>query len=150
MIACNDLRTGNIILVNNCLRRVNSISNSQTLTDQALVGVESANYEEKEHYPEADIQPVLMSEAILEQCHFTYRQHFKFWQLITTDGVRTEMNIDSDYNFLDFMRRPVVKSIKSLHQLQNIYYMLFDKELDFDVETTVVVDGLVRSNVSLN
>jgi hypothetical protein len=145
MIACHELRTGNIILVNNRLRRVTMIGNSHTLTDQSLVGVESITNEENENFPIADIQPVPMSEAVLQQCNFTYQQHFKCWQLISTDGGRREMDIDADYNLIDFMRRPVVKSIKSLHQLQNIYYMLFDKEMDFDVETTIVVDGTVRS-----
>jgi len=34
--------------------------------------------------------------------------------------------------------------------LQNIYYMLFNKEMDFDVETTMVVDGTVRGMVNRN
>jgi translation elongation factor P/translation initiation factor 5A len=150
MIPCHDLRTGNIILVNNRLRKVTMISNSHTLTDQSLVGVESINYEENENYPVEDIQPVPMSEAVLQQCNFTYQQHFKFWQLISTDGGRMEMDIDPNYNLIDFMRRPMVKNIASLHQLQNIYYMLFNKEMDFDVETTVVVDGTVRGVVNKN
>jgi len=150
MIPCHDLRTGNIILVNDRLRRVTMISNSHTLTDQSLVGVESITNEENESYPVQDVQPVPMSEAVLQQCSFTYHQYFKFWQLIGTDGGRREMDIDSDYNLIDFMRRPVVKNIQSLHQLQNIYYMLFNKEMDFDVETTMVVDGTVRGMVNRN
>jgi len=150
MIPCYELRTGNIILVNNRLRRVNMISNSETLTDQSLVGVESAGYQENENYPVQDIQPVLMSEAVLEQCQFTYHSYFKFWQLISTEGTRTEMDIDPDYNLIDYMRRPVVKKIASLHQLQNIYYTLHGKELNFDVETAVVVDGTVRGVVHTN
>ena len=145
MIACHDLRTGNIILVNNSLRKVTMISNSETLTDQSLVGVESIGYERKEHYPVQVVQPVPMSDAILQQCNFIYQRRFKFWQLINTDGEQTEMHIDPDYNLIDFMRRPVVKNISSLHQLQNIHYMLFNKELDFDVDTTVVVNGTVTS-----
>jgi hypothetical protein len=144
MIPCHDLRTGNIILVNNRLRKVNMISNSETLTDQSLVGVESIGYQENENYPVHDIQAVPMSEAVLEQCHFTYHPYFKFWQLISIEGSRTEMDIDSDYNLIDFMRRPMVKNIQSLHQLQNIYYMLHGKELDFDVDTTVLVHGVMR------
>ena len=70
-----------------------------------------------------------------------YHQHFNFWQLINTDGRRTEMDIDPDYTLIDFMRRPIVKNIASLHQLQNLYYMLFNKELDFDVDAKVVTDG---------
>jgi hypothetical protein len=148
MIACHDLRTGNIILVNNRLRKVTMISNSETLTDQSVVGVESINDKGKENYPVEDLQPVPMSEAILQQCNFIYRDHFKFWQLISAVGERTEMDIDPDFNLIDFMRRPVVKKIAALHQLQNIYYMLHGKELDFDVATTVVVNGTVKSRVN--
>ena len=39
----------------------------------------------------------------------------------------TEMDIDPDYTLIDFMRRPIVKNIASLHQLQNLYYMLLIK-----------------------
>jgi hypothetical protein len=121
------------------------ISNSHTLTDQPLVGVESITNEENESYPVQDVQPVPMSTAILEQCHFIYHSYYKFWQLISSEGSRSEMNIDSDYTLIDFTRRPIVKHISSLHQLQNIHYMLFNKELDFDVDTTIVVNGTVRS-----
>jgi translation elongation factor P/translation initiation factor 5A len=148
MIPCHDLRTGNIVLVNNRLRKVNMISNSETLTDQSLVGVQSIGYTENENYPVEEIQPVPMSTAILEQCHFTYHSYFKFWQLISSEGSRSEMDIDSDYTLIDFMRRPIVKHISSLHQLQNIHYMLFNKELDFDVDTTIVVNGTVRGMVN--
>ncbi|RYF81441.1 MAG: hypothetical protein EON98_12375, partial [Chitinophagaceae bacterium] len=123
MIPCHELRTGNIILVNNRLRRVSMICNSRTLTDQPLVGVEGLQQEVHENYPAGEIQPVPLSDNVLQQCNFVYRDHFQFWQLVSTDGGRTEMDIDRDYNLIDFMRRPVVKNIASLHQLQNIYYM---------------------------
>ncbi len=41
------------------------------------------------------------------------------------------MDIDRDYNVIDFMRRPLVRSITSLHQLQNIYFSLKGKEIGF-------------------
>lgn len=150
MIPCHDLRTGNIVLVNNRLRKVTMISNSQTMTDQSVVGVESITYNEVETYPAQDIHPVPMSEAILQQCHFSYRAHYKFWQLVSTEGERNEMDIDADYNLIDFMRRPIVKKISSLHQLQNLHYMLFDKELDFDADTTAPVTSAVENNVRSN
>lgn len=150
MIPCHDLRTGNIVLVNNRLRKVTMIRNSQTLTDQSMVGVESLSNEENENYPVDDIQPVPMNEALLQECNFNYQPHFKFWQLISSDGERKEMDIDSDYNLIDFMRRPMVKNIGSLHQLQNIYYMLFNKELNFDADTTSVVNGTVRGLATNN
>ena len=150
MIACHELRTGNIIVVNNRLRKVSMISNSETLTDYSIVGVESITSKENEKYQVEDIQPVPLNEAILEQCHFNYHDYFKFWQLINTDGRRTEMDIDSDYNLIDFMRRPIVRKIASLHQLQNIHFMLFNEELDFDLDTTVIVNGTVRRMPSTN
>lgn len=150
MIPCHDLRIGNIILVNNRLRKVTMISNGHTLTDLSLVGVESINYDKNESYPAEDIQPVPMSEAVLQQCSFTYQQHFKFWRLVNTEGGRKEMNIDAGFNLIDFTRRPIVKNIQSLHELQNIYYMLFKEEMDFDVDTTIVVDGIVRGIVRQN
>jgi hypothetical protein len=140
MIPCHDLRTGNIILVNNRLRKVSTISNSSSLADHSSVGVESITSEENENYAVEDIQPVPMSEAVLQQCNFIFRDYFKFWQLVSKGQPRTEMNIDLDYNIIDFMRRPVVKNVTSLHQLQNIYYMLHGKELDFDVDPIEVAE----------
>jgi hypothetical protein len=32
---------------------------------------------------------------------------------------------------LDFMRKPILKKLTSLHQLQNIYFLLKGRELQF-------------------
>ena len=117
--------------------KVSSISNNNTHTDRSSVGVESITNEETETYNVENINPVLVTDAILQQCNFIFHDYFKFWQLISSGPPRTEMDIDQDYNIIDFMRRPVVKKIASLHQLQNIYYMLHGKELDFDADTVV-------------
>ena len=149
MIPCHDLRTGNIILVNNRLRKVVSISNSYTLTDHSTVGVESITNEEPETYAVQHIEPVLLTGAILQQCNFVFYDYFKFWQLIGSGQLRTEMNIDLDFNILDFMRRPIIKKVSSLHQLQNIYYMLHGTELNFDVDTVAgaeIPENLVTAN----
>jgi hypothetical protein len=54
----------------------------------------------------------------------------KLWQLVNgKEENRSEMDIDRDYNVICFMRRPLVKKGTSLHQLQNIYFMLKGKEL---------------------
>jgi len=137
MIPCHDLRTGNIILVNNRLRKVFAIVNSNMLSDHSSVGVESITNGESDNYPVENINPVLLTDAVLQQCNFVFREYFKFWQLVSTSQPRTEMNIDLDYNIIDFLRRPVIKKITSLHQLQNIYYILNGKELDFDVDTII-------------
>jgi len=58
--------------------------------------------------------------------------YFKFWQKAeSVNRKKTEMDIDKDYNLIDFMRRPVVKNIVSLHQLQNLYFSLKGKEIGF-------------------
>jgi hypothetical protein len=133
MIPCHELRTGNIILVNNRLRKVSTITNSHSLADHSSVGVESITNGEPDNYPVENIDPVVLTDLILQQCSFVYHKYFKFWQLIR--GIaerRSEMDIDRDYNIIDFMRKPVVKKVTSLHHLQNIYYMLNGKELVFD------------------
>jgi hypothetical protein len=48
------------------------------------------------------------------------------------------MDVDTDYNVIDFMRKPVVKRVSSLHQLQNVYFMLKGKELHFQQEETAL------------
>lgn len=65
MIHCHDLRTGNIILVNNRLRRVATINNSNTLTDHSSVGVESITNEGPDHYSVENIGPVPITDDIL-------------------------------------------------------------------------------------
>ncbi|HYO22360.1 MAG TPA: hypothetical protein VER36_08125 [Flavisolibacter sp.] len=145
MIPCHDLRTGNIILVNNRLRKVSTITNSNTLTDRSSIEVESVTDEASEVYPVESIDPVPLTDAILQQCSFVFRNYFRFWQLVSAGQPRTEMNIDMDYNIIDFMRRPVVKKVASLHQLQNIYYMLHGRELDFDVDTVALDEAQKNS-----
>jgi hypothetical protein len=94
------------------------------------VELESGSGETGREISIADIAPVPLTDAVLQEHNFVYHDYFKFWQLI--DGQeenRSEMDIDRDYNLIDFMRRPVVKKIGSLHQLQNVYFMLKGKEL---------------------
>ncbi|MFL5742147.1 MAG: hypothetical protein ACJ75B_18130 [Flavisolibacter sp.] len=137
MIPCHDLRTGNFILVNNRMRKISAISNGNTNNLPSLVGVESITNAEAEEFSTENIDPVLLTDAILQQCNFIFHNYFRFWQLVNPGPPRTEMDIDLDYNIIDFMRRPLVKNIPSLHQLQNVYYMLHGKELEFDVNTLV-------------
>lgn len=132
MIPCHDLRTGNIILVNNQLRKVSTITNSRSLVDHSSVGVDRITDDGTDNYPVENIDPVRLTDAILQQCNFVYHDYFKFWQLISgQEESRSEMDLDRDYNVLDFMRKPIVKRVASLHQLQNIYFLLKGKELPY-------------------
>lgn len=126
MISCYELRLGNHLVVNGSLQQVSSITRNTVFTVDSKQ--ESAQTIESDL---EKVEPVPLSTTVLSQCGFVYHEYFKFWQLITTDS-RSEMDIDSDYHVLDFMRKPVLKRLTSLHQLQNIYFMLKGRELKYD------------------
>jgi len=124
MISCYELRLGNHVLVNNNVHKVCAITKTTVFTVDAD---ESKEQIAAEHRLE-DVQPVPVTDTILQECGFLYQEYFKFWQLVTT-GSRSEMDIDNDYDLIDFMRRPIVKKLQSLHQLQNLYFLLKGQEL---------------------
>lgn len=127
MISCYELRIGNYVLVDENLQEILIIANKTASTTSIDENNEQAGSEHSlEH-----IQPVPLTDDILKQCGFVYHDYFKFWQLITT-GIRSEMNISPDYEVIDFMRKPILKKLTSLHQLQNIYFMLKGRELKFE------------------
>ena len=124
MISCYELRIGNYVLVNGNFQQVFAINRTV-----AFVAEEDNEQMASEHNLE-NVQPIPLTEDILRQCGFVYHDYFKFWQLITT-GIRSEMNISPDYEVIDFMRKPILKKLTSLHQLQNIYFLLKGRELQF-------------------
>jgi len=123
MISCYELRLGNQVLVNKKPQQVSMINKTSVST----IDTEGKEPVTGEHSLEK-VQPVPMTDDILKQCGFTFHPYFKFWQLINTDP-RSEMNIDHDYAVLDFMRKPIGKTLTSLHQLQNVYFLLMGREL---------------------
>jgi len=124
MISCNELRLGNRVLVDKNLQQVSMITGTAVFTIDAEEGLEQAASE----HSSDQIEPVPLTDEVLKQCGFVYHDYFKFWQLVTT-GIRSEMDIDSDYDVIDFMHKPIVKQLASLHQLQNVYFMLKGREL---------------------
>lgn len=126
MISCYELRIGNYVLVDEILEEVLVISGKTASTRE----VKENNDQDGSEQSLEHIQPVPLTDDILKQCGFVYHDYFKFWQLITT-GIRSEMNINPDYEVIDFMRKPILKKLSSLHQLQNIYLMLKGRELNF-------------------
>ncbi|HZH99970.1 MAG TPA: hypothetical protein VEX63_02420 [Flavisolibacter sp.] len=131
MLLCNEIRIGNYILINKEIRQVTMINNDPGFADVPMIG-----FKEKEdnfiscHHEH--VTPVPLTNEVLQQCGFTYHSYFHFWQLISSEsGTRVEMDIDLDYNLIDYMRRPIVKKLHSLHQLQNLYFALKGTELVF-------------------
>lgn len=126
MIPNRELRIGNLVLAGEKQHEISMIDQRSSTVAMAAVDKTAISSE----YALGDILPVVLTDDVLQQCGFTYHAYFKFWQLVEgTDGNRSEMNIDPDYNLIDFMRKAVVKKIGSLHQLQNIYFLLKGKEL---------------------
>ena len=126
MISCYELRIGNYVVVDENLQEVLVI----TAKTASTTSIEENNEQVGSEHSLEHIQPVPLTDDILKQCGFQYHHYFKFWQLITT-GIRSEMNINPDYEVIDFMRKPILKKLTSLHQLQNIYFMLKGRELNF-------------------
>lgn len=127
MISCYELRIGNYVFVDENLQEILVITGKTVSTTTT----EENNEQIRSEYSLEHIQPVPLTDDILKQCGFVYHDYFKFWQLITT-GIRSEMNISPDYEVIDFMRKPILKKLTSLHQLQNIYFMLKGRELKFE------------------
>jgi hypothetical protein len=128
MISCYELRIGNYVAVDESLQKIAAINRTTASTLEA----EENNEKVSEHDLD-NIEPVPLSDDIIRQCGFAFHDYFKFWQLITT-GIRSEMNLSPDYEVIDFMRKPILKKLTSLHQLQNIYFLLKGRELDFHVQ----------------
>jgi len=127
MISCYELRIGNYVAVDESLQKIAAINRTTASTLEAEENSETVS----EHNLD-NIEPVPLTDDIIKQCGFAFHDYFNFWQLITT-GIRSEMNISTDYEVIDFMRKPILKKLTSLHQLQNIYYLLKGRELEFQV-----------------
>lgn len=132
MIPSSELRIGNYVLVDQSVHCVSMIDQTSSATTAIFADEKGVEKETNSRQVLDSLQPIVLSDAILRQCQFVYHTYFKFWQLVTgQEESRSEMDIDGDYNVIDFMRKPIVKKVTSLHQLQNIYFMLNGKELAY-------------------
>ena len=130
MISRFELRLGNRVLVDKNLQQVSMITGETVFT----IDVEEGHEQKVSERSFEQIESVPLTDDVLKQCGFVYHDYFKFWQHITT-GIRSEMDINSDYDVIDFMRRPIIKKMASLHQLQNVYFMLKGRELKLNDTT---------------
>ncbi|HEX2606002.1 MAG TPA: hypothetical protein VHK91_01440 [Flavisolibacter sp.] len=131
MIQSHELRIGNHVTVNGERGAVVMI-NEKAVT---LIKSSEEGLDEGTTYDLESIGPVPLTDDILKACGFIYHEYFKYWQLISGTGpARSEMDIDRDYDVIDFLRRPIIKKVNSLHHLQNIFFTLKGKELVPDQE----------------
>ena len=130
MIHANELRIGNYVLINGTCLQVNSIDGGKGLDGTSIICYLPGGVESKKDCGSDTVLPVLITDEILACCGFVYHDYFKCWQK-KVDGKGTEMDINRDYDVVDFLRKPLVKNVRSLHQLQNIFFALKGKELNF-------------------
>lgn len=129
MISAYELRLGNYVLVNENLKKISVVTRTKVSTIDMKGNIEETQSENNLE----SISPVPLTDDVIKACGFVYHDYFKFWQRIST-GIRSEMDLSPDYEVIDFMRKPILKKLTSLHQLQNIYFMLKGRELQIEKE----------------
>jgi hypothetical protein len=131
MIDIKAFRIGNALLVDGVPQTLRAISVNNN--DPSAASMAGYLLEEVICYVPVTsdrIQPVLLADEVLECYGFVFDNYFKLWQKKRPGiGTGSEIELDRDYTVLDFGYRPVVKEVKHLHTLQNLYYALQGKEL---------------------
>lgn len=139
MIPITELRIGNYVLINNVVRRIAMISSFKDIVHIPSIGYyvgEDIKYIACE---EKQLQPVAITNNLLERCGFVFDPYFKLWQKSKeVPGTGMEMELDKEYSVVDFLRRPLLKEMKNMHSLQNIFYALKGKDLNITSVKAVV------------
>ncbi|MCU7552638.1 hypothetical protein OCK74_26195 [Chitinophagaceae bacterium LB-8] len=75
--------------------------------------------------------PVPITPEVLGKYGFSFHDYFKVWQKNKTiPGTGPDMELDRDFWVLNFSHQRIGVELKSLHQLQNLYFLLKGKELE--------------------
>ena len=82
------------------------------------------------NYTNQDFLPIPITSEILKTFGFQFHEYFKLWQRNKpVAGTGPEMELDPDFWLLDFSHHRMGVEVKSLHQLQNLFFLLKGKEL---------------------
>jgi hypothetical protein len=137
MIAANELRVGNWILIRDYPLLVKSIS------DKVGLGNETTSDFIHDHFDYTDINPIPLTTEILEKCEMVVHPNYSdCWTFI-----EKEFNLpatlclcfcENRWQAADQMcNHAIGKPIKYLHQLQNLYFALTGEELPIDLKVTI-------------
>lgn len=135
MIHIKELRIGNIVVIDDLVQSVRAIClNTDEQSADPSVGY---MMEGAIHYTASNqdgLQGMPITNEVLERSGFQFDSYFKLWQKMKPiEGTGVDMELDRDYTALDFSHHPILKGIKHLHHLQNLYYALKQKELPVNI-----------------
>ena len=130
MINTQELRIGSYILVDNTIRKVCSIKSDESAAAKPFVGFENNNSCEYEAAISDRLTPVPVTNELLTALGFTFHSYHKTWQHEKPKKTVT-IELNTEYNAVDFSHRTLVKDVHYLHLLQNLFYSVQQQELFF-------------------
>jgi hypothetical protein len=130
MIDIHELRIGNYILVDDTLTKVCALQCGDIKFGTASLGFKKDEEVEFETADSRRVKGVPLTDRLLTQLGFKFHIYYKLWQHAKPERTAT-IELSSDYTAIDFSHRPMLKHIKYVHLLQNLFYSLQGGELDF-------------------
>ena len=132
MITLKELRIGNYVLIHGAVQQVLMISSFADLIHTPSIGYKTGGDIQYIDCKDDEVEPIALTDKRMQEGGFLFHDYFKFWQrLDETPGKTMDMELDRDFTAMDFGRRPILKNIKNVHELQNLYFALKGRELPF-------------------
>lgn len=127
MIDVKELRIGNWVSgKNDPEMKVVSISNGSVELRFNGVGEDYGDW----YYDDDELKPIPLTPEILEKCGFKYLKEQNVW---FRDGMNEYLTLH--YNGFCVYESTKKRIIKSLHELQNLYFSLTGKEIEIELLT---------------
>lgn len=137
MIQANELRIGNLIKFSDCVYTRNASSkNLQNELDNGVDAIGISRIQEIRSYEVLtngklytfnNIDPVPLTDEILIKCGFSKNENTYYHELFICNNGTLRILADN------YRTTGKDVKIKSLHQLQNLYFALTGKELDLNI-----------------
>ncbi len=128
MINIEELRIGNLILIDQKLREVCSLQINHEADHGTRIGYANKKELQFEKETSERLQPVAITDQILQDFGFVFEDYFKVWQRKRPERTYS-MELDRDYFPLDFARQPIVFNMRYVHQLQNLFLIIQGEHL---------------------
>lgn len=114
---CKELRVGNYVYCKGIIDEVLGIGDNDYYTEKHYHGVR-----------DEDLTPIPLTDKILLKCGFKIGKENNY---ILHDLIEI---VETDYGNTFFLMSNFIKSdVKYLHQLQNLYFALTNKELNYEL-----------------